>query len=92
MTVVMATPTSPIPRPHRRHRRVDILDENAPKPSPATAPKNKGEPKYARIASSSRKSNTMWYCGNERPVRQYQPPKRDDFDIGLRVLMRHVVE
>ena len=66
MTVVMATPTSPIPRPHMRDRRADILDENAPKPSPATAPQNKGEPKYARLASSSRKSTTMRYCANER--------------------------
>ena len=74
MAVVM-TPTSPIPRPHGRDRHADILDEKAPKPSPDTPPKNKGEPNYARLASSSRKPNMLWFCGNDRPARQRLPPK-----------------
>lgn len=75
MAVAMTTPTSPVPRPHRKDRRADILDENIPKPTPVIAPKNKGEPKYARVASSTRKSSMIWYFGNKRPVRQHWPPK-----------------
>ena len=75
MAVAMTTPTSPIPSPHRKDRRADIPDENTPKPTPAIAPKNKGEPKYARVASSIRKSNMIWYFGNKGPLRQLRPPK-----------------